>query len=1000
MILTPVVTLGALQVGPIEFGSPIWLWLAPIAWVLVLWIGRKNLSGLGSGTRVLAMVIRLLVVAILVGAIAEPRWRDEAEDVAVTAVLDVSRSVPTSTQAAAEQALSEATAEHKRPTDSLGVVSVAEDALVHALPSPGTTEVHKGDVGATTATNLADGIALALATAPRNAATRVVIFSDGNETEGSLLQAAQAAKAKGIPIDVVPYTYNFEQEVIAEQLVVPATARMGETVNLRVVLNAKAPATGMLSILLNDEAIDLDPDSDALGVVVELDRGPNVLSVPVPLARSGPQQFRAQFEPLPDANGVRADAIIENNVALGTTFVSGEGKVLIVSEAPTEHVELERVLTDSRIASEVRTAAELPNSLTGLNAYDAIILVDEPAWNFSLKAQEDLIQYVRDSGGGLVMTGGPEAFGAGGWIGSPLADILPIRLDPPQKKQMLRGALVLVMHSIEMPQGVHYGKEIANLAVDALSRLDLAGIVEYQGGFDSEWVHPLSELGDKSAIKRAIGNLRFGDMPSFDPSLQMALTALQNANAGAKHVIVVSDGDPSLSRRILQQYKKSQITISTVGVFPHSTRDYSSLQDMAEQTGGTFYAVNTQAALAQLPQIIQTESVSVSRPLIWEKGELVPTLTTAPSEPMRGIRSLPPITGYIVAGPREGFAVTTMLGEEGDPIGAHWQHGLGRVVCFTSDVSSRWARYWLAWPGFKQFWEQHVRWAMRPGGDAIVRVTTESEGGSTRVIVEATDPQGNRLDFARFKGRVATPSGEGEDVELTQVGPGRYEGSFDSDDAGSYLLSMGYVAPNDEGKPFEGTVQAAVERPFADEFRALRDNAPLLTQIAEMTGGRVVTDLRDREQADFWRRAGLTMPVATRPIWLEVALIGLIVFLLDVAVRRVRIDLNAIRRSAVGAFTTSQKAAGDQLGALQAARAKSRATRTASGESRRGVKFEASADQVARGAGPVTSAPGEGATIERKSAKKDEPADEGEEGMSRLMRAKRRARDEFQGEDE
>lgn len=987
--------LGALEIGPIEFATPVWLWLVLILWVLTLWIGRKSLSGLGTPSRVAAVIVRLIVIAILVAAIAEPRWRDEAKDVAVTAVLDVSRSVPTPAQELAEQELSRAAEAYKGVNDSMGVISVAEDALVHALPNRGTTEVHKGDVGETTATNLADGITLALATAPKDAALRIVVFSDGNETDGSLLQKAQEAKAKGVPIDVVPYYYNFDREVSAEQIVVPATAREGETANVRIVLNARAPASGLLSLQLNDEPVDLDPDDpSAIGVIVELDRGTNVLSVPVALGESGPQTFKATFEPLADESGGRADTISENNVALATTFVSGEGKVLIVSESEEEHADLVRVLDRSNIAYEIRTADQLPSTLTGLNAYDAIFLVDQPAWNYSLAQQENLVQYVRDSGGGLIMTGGPNAFGAGGWIGSPLADVLPVRLDPPQKRQVIRGALVLVMHSIEMPEGVHYGKEIANLAVDSLSRLDLAGIVEYTGfGAGAEWVHPLSEVGDRTAIKRAIGKLRFGDMPSFDESLQLALVALQDADAGAKHIIIVSDGDPSLQRRMVQLIAKAGITISAVGVFPHSAGDLSTMQYMADATGGRFYSVNTQAQLATLPEIIVKETQTVSRPLILERSPpILPTLTTMPSEPMRGIGSVPPLSGYVVVGPREGFAITTMLGEEGDPIGAHWQHELGRVVVFTSDMSSRWAGNWIAWDGFKQFWEQHVRWVMRPGGDANVRVTTEREGDTTRVIVEATDPDGNRLNYARFRGRVATPDGQGEAVELTQVGPGRYEGSFQSDDPGSYLMSLNYAARDPEtGRDQVGSVQAAVERPFADEFKAMTDNAPLLTQIAEMTGGQVVTDLSDAAQANFWRRDGITMPVATRSIWLEVALIGLCLFLLDVAIRRVRIDIPAMARAVVGAFSSSQETAGRQLGALQAARAKSRQTRTREG--RQAVKFEATPEELARGpSSPVTG--DAGAKIEQKAPKKQETEDE-EEGISRLMKAKRRARDEY-----
>ena len=57
----------------------------------------------------------------------------------------------------------------------------------------------------------------------------------------------------------------------------------------------------------------------------------------------------------------------------------------------------------------------------------------------TFQQQEMLCRYVNDLGGGLIMIGGPNSFGAGGWIGSPVAEILPVDLDPPQKKQLPKG---------------------------------------------------------------------------------------------------------------------------------------------------------------------------------------------------------------------------------------------------------------------------------------------------------------------------------------------------------------------------------------------------------------------------------------------------------------------------------------------------------------------------------------------------------------------------------
>jgi Ca-activated chloride channel family protein len=265
------------------------------------------------------------------------------------------------------------------------------------------------------------------------------------------------------------------------------------------------------------------------------------------------------------------------------------------------------------------------------------------------------------------------------------------------------------------------------------------------------------------------------------------------------------------------------------------------MQWISGQTGGRHYEIQTSAALAQIFQIFIKEAQTVRRSLIWEGDPFSPGVIPVPFEPMRGIGAVPPIDGYVVAADREGPALVALRGKENDPILAAWQHGLGRVVTFTSDATTKWAEAWVAWAGFRAFWEQHLRWAMRPSGSANVRVMTEKDGDATKIIVEMLDPSGERLNFARFKGRVAMPGGGGQEVELREAGMGRYEGRIDTRLPGTYVMSLNYAAPNPAGgPPLEGSVQAAVTRPFADEFRALTDNAPLLRQVASMTGGRVL----------------------------------------------------------------------------------------------------------------------------------------------------------------
>jgi len=1010
----------AFAIGPLHFDSPVWLLLIPLLAPVFILIARRSLSGLGGATAVTALVVRLLVLTLFVAAMAEPTLKRQSEDVAVTAILDASRSVPLPLQERADAYLADAVEAGKRDTDKFGVVTVARDAFVQTLPTRLGRLIDRQAQGDDNATDLAAAIRLAMAVTPEDAAARFVLASDGNETAGSLLEAASAAAAAGIPIDVLPLRYDFsEGEVILENLVTPTTVRAGQTMNVRVVLRATRPTSGRVTVLLNDEPVDLDPDSEGVGFRVDLVEGANPLVIPITPVGQRAQRLRAIFEPdrAPDGALV-GDAVPENNQGLAVTFVQGEGRVLLIADGPLESAPTLQALTEANLGVTTATAAQAPTSLDEWNSYDAVVMLNQQTYGFSEAQQTQLRQYIHDTGGGLVMVGGPDSFGAGGWIGSPLEDALPIQLDPPQKRQIPRGALALIIHSVEAPQGVFYGKQVSKAAVGALSRLDYIGIIEFQWGAGTDWVLPMQPVGDGVAADQAINNLTFGDMQDMTPSVRLGLRGLQAVDAGQKHMIIISDGDPTLpGQSLLQEFIDSNITISTVGVYPHSRADTTRFARLSQRTGGNNYFVNTQAALARLPQIFVKEAQTIRRSLIWEGEPFQPTITATASEPMRGINAVPPISGYVVAAEREGLALVTLRGNENDPVAAQWQHGLGKVVAFTSDATSRWAAQWTAWSDFRRFWEQHVRWAMRPGGSADLRVQTETRGDETLLLVDMLSPAGERINFARFRGRVATPSGEGLDIELRQIAPGKYQGAFPTLDPGAYLAGLVYDAPNPEGEGrIEGAVQAAVTRPFADEYRALESNLALLRQVAETTGGRVLAE--SPQTADLWRREGIEFPTASRPIWLAVALAAIALFLADVAVRRVRIDPRGIAAWAAGLFRPRETRAGQQLDALAAARAKARAGLDAQGQvgaaaeklERQAIKDAQRAQaqtakrkfdiddkelfaRMDKSEGPLTTPSTE--QPKKPKPKPQAPQSDEEGGMSRLMKAKKRAQEEM-----
>src|SRR6185437_2102657 len=171
--------------------------------------------------------------------------------------------------------------------------------------------------------------------------------------------------------------------------------------------------------------------------------------------------------------------------------------------------------------------------------------------------QEVLRSNSHDQGCGLVMVGGPDGFGAGGWQNTAVEKALPVDCDIQSLKVQGKGGLVLVMHASEMADGNLWQKRIAKLAVERLGPGDEVGVLYYD--FVTKWHIKLQPIaGNRASILAQIDKMTPGDMPDFDPALQMAHQALTDPKKelATKHVIVISDGAPQYPPVILTAMKR------------------------------------------------------------------------------------------------------------------------------------------------------------------------------------------------------------------------------------------------------------------------------------------------------------------------------------------------------------------------------------------------------------------------------------------------------------
>lgn len=872
------------------------LWQALVALALVLLLvegllyWRRQTGGTlrrlpaGAGDR-LALGLRGALLAVLALTLLKPtvpRWVDRLN---VMFLLDHSDSVSLAARERAWRFAAEAV-KHLRSGDRVGVIVFGEEAAVdQPLAARTALERPRAEV-AGRGTNLFQALQLALATLPPGQANRIVLLSDGQENAGSALAAAQAAKDQGVDLYYVPAPLTFDQEVVVESLVLPQEVKFGEAFHAKVVVWSLRDAQGRLSLFRNGEFLGSQ--------VVRLNAGKNVFSYRQALETSGIHVYQAAVE----ADG---DTIEDNNRAVGTVVVRGRPQVLLAEKDRSHAQALASALRAHHIDVTVVDAGQIPSQLAALQKYDGVILSNVSSLKLTKAQMVNIRDYVRDHGGGLIMIGGEESFGLGGYYRTPIEEALPVTMEVKQKVEVPSLAVVLSIDrsgSMAMSTGeekvtkLDLAKEAAHLVVDLMDERNEVGVQSWDTEF--VWDVPVRPARDKQAIHHAIATIRAGGGTDGYPALKDAYSVLFERPALLKHVIFLSDGQMTRGdfAGLLRRMAKDKITVSTVAIGKDA--DLQLMLDIAKWGKGRFYYTEDSQTI---PRIFTLETQLASKASLIEQP-FKPQLTAPGHEAIQDIdwRGVPPLGGY-VATTLKSTAELVLMSHQEDPVLATWRYGLGRAAAFTSDAKAKWAVLWLRWRDFGKFWAQLVRWTLRSGARSDTVATVERRDGVGEVVVDAIDGKGEFINFLDAQVGVVAPNRERMVIDLEQVAPGRYRGRFPAPQEGVYLVGMAQR----RGDQVIGSQLAGLVVPYAKELRDLGVDEARLRELAELTGGSALADPRE-----VFQRARRQSRIAV-DIWPW--LVGLVTVLM--------IPEIALRRLGPGVFHRSPRAgrAGLEAGA-------------------------------------------------------------------------------------
>ena len=1002
-----------------------------------------------------AILIRLAVLAIIVFMLAGFQSIQRHNDLTVIAVIDQSESVRRFTQLTDAAQIDQPPGEGgttveqwtrtwlkdagkgRRSDDSFGLVTYDNRPTVRALPSK-SLQLDPGTIDQPIeGTNTANAIRAAMAIFPADSAGRLLLVSDGNDTSGDVLAAAREAAAAGIAVDVLPMIYHLDNEVIVENIYAPAEAREGQTVAVRVVLRATRPARGWLQLLHDDIPVDLNPAGEGTGLAVDINdwsdettsdqngdmrRYITVKQIDLPLAFAGVNKFQAVFEP---AEG--NDCMIANNKGDTFTLVSGKGRLLMVNNvAGDSGMILPKSLMRHGVDLDIVPGGGMPSNSTRLQRYDAVVFQNVSAEMVSPSQQRMLARYVNDLGGGFVMIGGPDSFGAGAWTNSPVDMILPVSCQIPSQTILPSGALVIVLDrsgSMSMPVGgtnltqQQVANEAAILAIKTLYPQDMIGVVAFDSS--AKIIVDLQPYTEPYDVSEKIHSIHPGGGTHIYSGLEQAYEMLAQVDvqdAAIKHVVLLTDGASQEGNyiQLVGNMMKLDITMSTIGV--GDAHNSQLLNQLAQMGGGSYHPIIDPA---NLPQVFIKEAKTIRKNLIKEEP-FVPQLYNTGSPVMASVAAVPELKGLVLTGQKHDPRVfMPMTGKEGEPVFAHWQVGLGRTAAFTSDATNRWASSWLTWSGYDDFWLRLMRYVARPAQTREVDVVSAIEDQNLTIRLDAVTGGGSVAsgatgsfgNFLNVRGGVLMPDGSVQPIVLEQTGPGIYQAQVNAELPGNYIANL--VIEDERGN--RRTVFTGTSRHSGSELRQFESNQSVLKEVQELTGGRWL-DPQAQRDIDLYERTRDFESRSIRPLWRRLLMCLLILVLIDVASRRIAWDAVGIyqwmRNQLALLIKPRQVDAEPTLAALKQRQRQVEEQLTGGGSvipveiSRTSTKQKFEADQNTRLsddlAGALGGAGKEPETDVTDKHREREQSDEIDQvdTTSRLLDAKRRARKRMNSEDE
>ena len=807
------------------------------------------------------------------------------------------------------------------------VNEVAMDTIENALTDAGYWKLKRHPFPSSSATNIAGALDFAAQLLPDGTNKRIILLSDGMETDGYAETKAKDLALDGIRVDVIefePYSSSI-YEVQISAVETSKNAYSGDPFTVTATLEANLDVTVNLNLYDDNVLIET--------VEAPLTSGRNTVDIETVAGIAGVHSLKVEV-----ASDV--DTVTANNSMYTYIKVSGDPHILIVDGSGKideekddsdldnwkEAHELAKLLEAVDYRCTVVTAKKVPRTIAELRQYDEIILMNVNANDLPTGTDERLKEYVSRLGRGLFTTGGSNTYIYGGMDSTVYEEMLPIKMKIDDSESPTTALIILIDNSGSMDGARrNYAKRGAIASVNALNKKDYAGIIAF--AMDANVVVPLTSTYDTTEIVNKIAAIQGDRQTHIYNALNEAYKQLQNAPGAVeeKRVLVLSDGEPSADdnqgyNQLVRKMRADGITVSTIFIGSDGGRGQDLMRQIASIGGGTFHVV-TKAE--DLPQIMLEETLSVD----YVNNETFTPEISGYSQVLTGVVSIPELDGYISSSAKNNATVVLekIVNEyENDagekvvikrPIYAEWQYGLGRTASFTSDLNGAWSSKWLS-SEYGVTFVRNVVSSLLPSDNesSSLAANIKMFSRSVSISIESKNKDGEPDIYGEMPIEVYVDlpgrTGGTKQLEMVMTEPGVWTGSCEISNEGVYTL---------RAYQFESELAAAEKLEYADhieqafcvsysaEYNVFAEKTQLMATIAQLTGG--ISAATARELLNVPAVPMEDVVNTFTPIVIVIA----ILLLSDIIVRKVKIkDIKYLFKSTAdtvkGLFKKKQKA--------------------------------------------------------------------------------------------